>query len=512
MTGKIKASADDLLAGALRAGRPEVQEPGSARLELERRRLMARLPHGGAQRALARLRRAWARGGGAAAAAAALVAIAVALYAARGGESVVALSGEWKLERGDAIASGALIRVPHGARASLVFEDGSRIWADGDARVRIEEGKRFEVSLLAGRIAAEIAKRESGSSAFAVATEFGTVSVMGTTFTVAVEDESMVVRLYEGRVRLTSAGRSVSLSPGRSARATREGIAALEVVPTPEQRADLAFVGGELTRLAAGGPDAVAPVIAPKSEIASAPAEVAAQADRGQAKTDRGRAKADDPLARLIALWRAGRYDEILVLTRDPGAAPELLFYRGKALGALGRWADAGRAFADAAAAGGERGGEALYLAAAAYHKAGDHPNSLTLSERAAFLGGPNADHARRLIFVSLLGLGRYSEAGRSAGGYLAAFPEGAHVAEARFVSSTGLRLEKAWAAAAAGYLGFVALGRGEPQMRDDAAFYVGYCQLMAGSAVEGRKNLELYLARYPSGRHVEQARAALAN
>jgi hypothetical protein len=34
----------------------------------------------------------------------------------------------------------------------------------------------------------------------------------------------------------------------------------------------------------------------------------------------------------------------------------------------------------------------------------------------------------------------------------------------------------------------------------------------MAGSAAEGKKNLELYLAGYPSGRHVEQARAALSN
>jgi len=508
-----RKSTDDLLAEALRAGRPEVQEHRPSRVELERRRLMARLADGSGDRAFSRFGGVGARRLAVAAAAAVLLAGAIAFYAARGGEAVVALNGEWKVEPGDAIASGALIRVPRGSRASLTFGDGSRIWAEGGASVRIAEGPGFEVQLLAGRLAAEVAKRGRASGAFVVSTEFGKVSVMGTTFTVAVEAESMIVRLYEGRVRLTSAGRSVSLSPGRSARVTRDGIAALMIVPAPEERADLAFVGGELGReaaptAAAGGPAEGAP----RPSVEGAPAVPPEGAEPERVTKVELAPKAGDPVAHMISLWRAGRYDEIVALTREPGTAPELKFYRGKALGALGRWADAGVAYADASAAGGELGGEALYLAAAAYHHAGDHPSCLAMSERATFLGGPNADHARRLAFVSLVGLGRYGDAGRSANDYLAAYPEGAHVAEARFVVATGHRLEKAWAAAAAGYKGFVALGRGEPQMRDDAAFYVGYCQLMAGSAAEGKKNLELYLAGYPSGRHVEQARAALAN
>jgi len=519
MTGKGKKSADDLLAEALRAHRPDVPELGPSRLELERRRLMARLVDGGKERAFSRFGGRWTRGL-AAAAAIIIVAIAIALLAARSGESVVALSGEWKLERGDAIASGALISVPGGSRASLVFADGSRIWADGDTRLRVVEGKGFAVKLLAGRLAAEVAKRAPASDAFVVSTEFGEVAVMGTTFTVAVEAEGMIVRLYEGRVRLSSAGRSVSLSPGRSARATRDGIAALSVVSAQEERADLAFVAGAELTITPKPAEGVAEAdlgqakskIAPKSEIAPKPAEGEAKADLDQAKAELDQAKAVDPVDRLIALWRAGRYAEIVALTQEPGTPPGQLFYRGKALGALGRWAEAGGAYADAAAAGGERGGEALYLAAAAHHKAGNLSDSLAMSERAASRGGPNADHARRLIFISLFGLGRYGDAGRSASEYLSAFPEGAHVAEARFVVGTGLRLSKSWAPAAAAYAGFTALGRGEPQMRDDAAFYVGYCQLMAGSAAEGKKNLELYLASTPSGRHVEQARAALSN
>jgi ferric-dicitrate binding protein FerR (iron transport regulator)/TolA-binding protein len=518
MTARGKKSADELLVEALRAHRPDVPELGPSRLELERRRLMARLADGESDRAFSRFGGLRVRGLAAAAAAIVIAAIAIALFTLRGGESVVALSGEWRLERGDAIASGALISVPRGSRAALVLTDGSRIWADGDARLRVVEGKGLAVKLLAGRLAAQIAKRSPASDAFVVSTEFGEVSVMGTTFTVAVEPEGMIVRLYEGRVRLSSAGRSVTLSPGRSARAARDGIAALSTVAEEERRADLAFVDGDLTRLVRREPDASESKIAPK------PAEGEAKADLDQAETAiapksetapkpaEGAAKAGDPLDRLVALWRAGRYTEIVALTQEPGTPPGQLFYRGKALGALGRWAEAGGAYADAAAAGGEQGGEALYLAAAAHHKAGNLPDSLAMSERAASRGGPNADHARRLVFISLLGLGRYGDAGRSASDYLSAFPEGAHVAEARFVVGTGLRLSKSWAAAATAYAGFTALGRGEPQMRDDAAFYVGYCQLMAGSAAEGKKNLELYLAGYPSGRHVEQARAALSN
>jgi tetratricopeptide (TPR) repeat protein len=515
MAGRGKRTADELLAEALRARRSEVPELGPSRLELERRRLVARLADGGADTALARLGLSWTRGIAVAAAAAVVVAVAIAFFALRTGEMVVTLSGEWKVEPGDAIASGALIRVPHGARAALTLADGSRIWADGDARIRIAEGAGFEVKLLAGRIAAEVAKRAKGADPFVVSSEFGTVSVMGTTFTVAVEAEGMIVRLYEGRVRLASAGRSVSLAPGRSARTTRDGIAALEVVPADVERADLAFIGREIERAATPGPVAqtAESKIAPKPAGGGAKADLdRGKADLGRGKADLGAAKADDPVARLVALWRAGRYEEIVALTRDPGTLPQLLFYRGKALGALGRWAEAGGAYADAAAAGGELGGEALYLGAAAFHKAGDDSKSLAMSERAAFVGGPNADHARRLIFVSLVGLGRYADAGRSAGDYLSAYPQGAHVAEARFVVGTGYRLSRAWAASAASYADFLALGGGDAQMRDDAAFYVGYCQSMAGSAAEGKRNLERYLASYPSGRHVEQARAALTN
>jgi ferric-dicitrate binding protein FerR (iron transport regulator) len=526
MTNRGRKSADDLLLEALRAHRPDVPELGPSRLELERRRLMARLAAVGSERGVARLGGLGTRWIAAAAAAAVVaLALAVALLASRSGGDAVTLSGEWKVEPGDAIASGALIAVPRGARASLVLADGTRIWADGGARVRLVEGAGLGVELVGGRIAAEVAKRPPAAGAFAVSTEFGTVSVTGTVFTVAVAKDDMIVRLYEGRVRLAAAGRSVSLSPGRSARATRAGIAALAAVPEAERRADLAFVGDEIPRLAA------ATIIAPKPAAGAAKPELeptlpaadaaepeletilpAADAAEPELETIPPAAGAAEPEDRLIALWRAARYAEIVALTDGPGTPPAALFHRGKALAALGRWAEAGAAYAGAAAGGGELAGEALYLSAAAHQKAGDLPESLAMSERAAARGGPNADHASRLVFIAQLGLGRYADAGRSASGYLAAFPEGAHVAEARFVLGTGLRLSKSWAAAAVAYADFAALGRGEPQMRDDAAFYVGYCQLMAGSAAEGKKNLELYLASNPSGRHVEQARAALSN
>lgn len=508
---------DALLAEALRSRRAEPPELGPSRLELERRRLLARLADEGRSRSPVRRPARPLRWAAAAAVAAACAAIA--LFYARPGEPVVSLTGAWRVEPGDAIAGGALVRVPERGRASLLLPDGTRIAADGGAVLRVARGAGTEISLLEGRIAADVARREERSGPFVVSTEFGDVAVMGTVFAVAVDGEGATVRLYEGRVRLSSAGRGITLSPGHSARASKRGLVSLGGVGGADSGSDLALLDPDPPG-AAGAPGPRRPGTAP----AAGPAEPAGAGAgsraslpderRGPASDGRaaGRGTPEDASARLATLWRERRYAEILEATESPATAPALLVFRGKALGALGRWSDAGAAFSRAAAAGGDVGREAAYLSATALHTAGDFTGSLAMSRRAAALGGPNADHASRLVFVSLTELGRYADAAASAAGYLAAYPGGAHVAEARFSVSTGARLARRWAEAATGYTEFLALGRGSAQMRDDAEFYVGYCRLMAGAAESGRQELRRYLASHPSGRHAEQARAALTH
>jgi hypothetical protein len=509
MTKRDDMRADALLVEALRSSRPEVPGLGPARLELERRRLVARLAAG--ERARAASISFALRPRFAAAAAVLLLAVgaAIALYAVRAEEPAVSLSGSWRLERGDAIANGALVRIPAGSRALLMLEDGTRIAADGGSTLRFAAGAGIEVRLYRGRIAAEVSKRKPPAGAFVVATEFGDVAVMGTVFAVAVDGEGATVRLYEGRVKLTAGSREIALAPGHSAHATGDGITSLGGLPHGDESADLALLGvapgARVTPIAASAAAARAPALA---STAAGPEE---KPDARALAPSPSRAERD-PVARLSSMWREGRFAEIVSATDAPDTRPAALLYRGKAFGALGRWREAGGAFAGAAAAGGDLGREALYLSAAAYDTAGDFASGLAMAERAASSGGPNADHASRLVFVSLSGLGRYADAAAAAEEYLKIHPSGAHVAEARFAASTGARLARRWEDAARGYAEFLSLGRGAPQMRDDAAFYVGYCRWMAGATASGREGLESYLASYPSGRHAEQARAALTN
>jgi len=531
MMGGTRDDRDDsVLIEALRAGRVEEPEQTPARLELERRRLMARLMDG--RRVSAGRWRPVLVGGlagiGAVAAAAVLLLMFVVDLPSSESDHLT-LSGTWRLERGDAIARGAPIAVPDKGRAMIILADGTRIWAGPGTRLALGDPSGSNVVLESGHVVADVEPRGDGSR-FTVSTAEAKVTVMGTLFSVRESEGRTAVRLHRGKVRLDSGGQSVSMQPGHLAVASSEGIRALDVIDERSSSEDL-----ELASLAsvepvpadrdtAGMPVAAAklPGADPLRLDAEAEEEDPATASSGEdlriagrkaGAGARGSAEEDEDLAvrKAVAdLWKAGRYQEIVGLTKRAGLDADVLFYRAKALSKLGRWRDAGETFGAVAGMSPSSRPEALYLAARAYSRAKAFDRSLDMAQLAISVGGPNADHAWRIKLGALSGSGRYGEAARAAQEYLEQFPGGAHVREAVFVRATGLRISREWGAAAVAYSRYIGSGPGGGAMGDDAAFYLGYCKMRAGSDAEGRRHLEKYLEQYPTGRHAGQASKAL--
>lgn len=110
----------------------------------------------------------------------------------------VLIAGENKsLRLGDAIAQGALIKVPKGCEAGMTLEDGSVVSLLPGALVRIktlrktplEKSPEVELELLGGRIELDVPKRQSGDAPYQVRTPSSLAGVRGTRFRVAFDAE-----------------------------------------------------------------------------------------------------------------------------------------------------------------------------------------------------------------------------------------------------------------------------------------------------------------------------------
>ncbi len=188
-------------------------EQGPARLELERRRLLARLPRGPVARRTGRGVRVVAVGLGAALAAAA--AVTLALWP---GEPVavvesISLAGPWRVHPGDAVTRGVPVRVPEGAGARLELPDGTVLWLGPGVEIVALDGEVRTLRLDAGRLLASVAPRRPGEPFRVVAGRLE-VTVRGTIFSVAAEGGRSRVRLHEGRVGLVAGERTIDVRPG----------------------------------------------------------------------------------------------------------------------------------------------------------------------------------------------------------------------------------------------------------------------------------------------------------
>jgi ferric-dicitrate binding protein FerR (iron transport regulator) len=190
---------------------------GPARLELEKRRLLARLEAAEEVTAVSEARnprtRRW------------LVAAAAVLLALGGaamwrvldeGERArvpVALAGLWRLSEGDALSSGSPARVPGDRGAKIVWPDQTAIWLGPDAEISLAPPAAALVRFRQGRLLASVRPVERGGS-FRVSTPAGMIVVHGTAFSVTGDSRRIALRLYEGRVTFEHAGKEIALTPG----------------------------------------------------------------------------------------------------------------------------------------------------------------------------------------------------------------------------------------------------------------------------------------------------------
>ncbi len=512
--------------------RHEYQDPGPARLEFEKRRLLARLAF--EERRFARSWRGAVVGGllGAGAVAAAVAAVFLLLDPSLpDAERPVRLSGAWRLASGDAIARGTEVIVPEGERAVLLLPDGSGIRAAGGTRMSVQSADGSAIRIEEGRLLARVEARPP-ERRFRALTPDAEVVVHGTIFSLEVgEPGGTAVRLLEGEVRLACRDRTLTMRSGHRVVVDEGGLVSMDAFDPDERFADGEL--RELVRLIEGDSDRVEnrPSFAWEGSKAEAPIPLASDSSAaGRESDDRagpdgdGDGAEDTSETRRAAIsrrptslgerveeqWSGGRYARVIDLTEEVRSDAELLYTRARALARLHRWREAAVCFERVAGLDSARNGEALYLSADAFRRAVDFERSLDLAERAIAAGGPNADHAWGVKLSALTGMGKYSAAAAAAGVYLDRFPSGAHVGEAHFVRGTGLRLERRWEEAVRAYEEFLSTERGSAAMNDDAEFYSAYGLLRSGRTQTGREALESYLVRHPQGRHADRARAAL--
>jgi len=217
-------------------------EPGPARLEFERRRLLGRLAAEAAGKRFPAALLAAGLG-----LATALAAAVIAVVVVRTGDpppaaESIELSGPWRVRPGDAVSRGAAVRVPRGAGARLELADGSVLWLGPGAELVFLDGRTGAVRLDAGRLLAGVKPRPPGSELRVVAGRLEVV-VRGTVFSASAEDGRSLVRLHDGRVDLCDGRGSFDLRPGFEVELSRDGAVSLRPIDEAGALGDLLIAG-----------------------------------------------------------------------------------------------------------------------------------------------------------------------------------------------------------------------------------------------------------------------------
>lgn len=163
------------------------------------------------------------------------------------------------------------------------------------------------------------------------------------------------------------------------------------------------------------------------------------------------------------------------------------------------------RIYDEVVAHGGALAEVSAVQAAEAQLRAGSFVDALRRFELAVarWPAGALAPEARLGAIECLVRLGRSAEARRGLDAIIAADP--AHAESARFLRAELLRRAGRCDAAVEDYRAVTSGRRG-----DDAAFHLAGC-LLADDEDAGQRALEVYLERYPGGRHAAEARGRLA-
>jgi hypothetical protein len=385
-------------------------EQGPARLEFERRRLVARVA---TDRATARGR---ARSAGlwlglAAAGAAAAVTLLMIAWDGEEPEAAaesIVLSGLWQVDMDDPFAAGATVQVPADAGAKIVLVDGTALWLSAGAELEAIDREVSGVRLLAGRLLARVAPRPADAP-FRVATPLAEVTVHGTTFSVGVGAEHSRVRLHEGGIRLRCADETIDVQPGHEVEVNDAGTIALRPIDAAGAFADL-LIAEKTAGLAGPGLPQLRMVHEEiEVEPAATPPEPAPEPEAVEAQPGKPTAVKPRPVAppRIEAAADAGVESppiadpELAEIRVEPGPADDVVDQL-QALMRQGRYEDAVAA-ADAYLAehpAGEHADEVLYLRAHCQARAGDLEGGRRslLDYLARYPGGRYWDRVRDIL------------------------------------------------------------------------------------------------------------------
>jgi len=242
---------------------------GPARLELERRRLVATVA--GAPLSSRRFRIGVAIGATAGLAAAAAALLVFVFAAPPEGEvpPPARIAGLVDLGASGPFADGRTARVPPSSGAKLVLADGTSLWLAADTAISSPDGGARRFRLESGRALAQVAPQRDPAR-FVVETAFGDVEVRGTVFSVRVAAAGLTIDLYEGSIRFVRDGTAVDLKPGESLCVHKNGsIASRGPIDRAAVLADLL-----ITEKTAELPGAPVPRLAPPADVEAAPSAV----------------------------------------------------------------------------------------------------------------------------------------------------------------------------------------------------------------------------------------------
>ena len=262
---------------------------------------------------------------------------------------------------------------PHRAASSiLALADGSKAELQAGAEMQALEQSPQLVRLSQSRGVVRYEVKPDAERPFSIAARGVEVRVIGTVFTVAVEDDAVLVSVERGRVAVKSGSRAVELSPGENVRlSTHESPAhKLGPEPVPPTPADPGKSPAE-----------------PAGSATISPAALMREADTARAKGDL--AQAEQLLAKLLAQHPAS--------PQSTSAA----FSLGRVQRARGNFAAAARTFETLRrrAPAGPLAEDALAEAANAWALAGNAAQARQRATEyiASYPGGPHAERMRRL-------------------------------------------------------------------------------------------------------------------
>lgn len=193
-----------------------------------------------------------------------VISLTGAVSVLRGGEPMAVASGS-PLRRGDVLTIGA-----HGQVAWHDADGAELTLAAGTARLAATRGGA--IMLVAGVMHAAVEPRSAGGPPYRIATPYGDAEVLGTAFTLRVDELGTRLEVDHGRVRLTQTGAdsAVEVGAGETAAVTPSGLESPRPLAssTSTTRARAVGMGFQLFQRAAARPSILA-----WGEVVAEPAE-----------------------------------------------------------------------------------------------------------------------------------------------------------------------------------------------------------------------------------------------